>query len=37
MSVALPHEYYAINDAFNVENVRPWLGHEAHAFVPDYP
>lgn len=37
LSVALPQEYAAINNAFNFEDIRPWLNHEAHAFEPDYP
>jgi hypothetical protein len=28
---------YAVNNAFNFEDIRPWLDHEAHAFEPDYP
>jgi hypothetical protein len=37
LSVALPPEYSVFNNAFNFEDVRPWLDHEAHAFEPDYP
>ena len=36
LSVHLP-ENYAVNNAFNFEDIRPWLDHAAHAFEPDYP
>jgi hypothetical protein len=36
LSVHLP-DNYAVNNAFNFEDIRPWLDHEAHAFEPEYP
>jgi transposase InsO family protein len=36
LSVHLP-DSYAVNNAFNFEDVRPWLDHAAHAYEPDYP
>jgi hypothetical protein len=36
LSVELPAEY-AVNNAFNFEDVRPWFDHSAHSFEPDYP
>lgn len=36
ISVDLP-ESYAVNNAFNLEDVRPWLNHEAQSLEPEYP
>ena len=36
LSVDLPAEY-AVNNAFNFEDVRPWFDHESHSYESDYP
>jgi hypothetical protein len=36
LSVSLPDSYH-VNNAFNFEDVRPWLSHDAHRFEPNYP
>jgi hypothetical protein len=36
LSVHLP-DSHAVNNAFNFEDVRPWLHHAAHAYEPAYP
>jgi hypothetical protein len=36
LSVSLP-DSYTVNNAFNFEDVRPWVSHAAHRLEPDYP
>jgi hypothetical protein len=36
VSVLLP-ESYAVNNAFNFEDIRPWLSHECQSLEPEYP
>jgi hypothetical protein len=34
--VQLP-DSYAVNNAFNFEDARPWFDHAAHSYEPQYP
>jgi hypothetical protein len=36
LSVLLP-ESYAVNNAFDFENVRPWFSHACQSLEPEYP